>query len=255
LLEAAGDRCRFGACLVAGTFAERLAPASLKERWPVRGVIAAAVLFNPAVIALSAGWGQVDSVPVFIVLSSLLLLFTGSPSLRRELAAFALLSIAFAMKPQTCLVLPVMAYALYRRYLHGRPRPELIDGALSIALCAALAVGILLLSGVRSGRCRGSRRHYRCRARRTGDQRQRLQLLGSRRILAERRTGNAVRRLAGIPVVYIGVVAFLVATVYALARARGARARPGGGTRPPRRSCAESARLRLSRGCTSGICS
>ena len=40
----------------------------LRERWPVRALVAAAVLFNPAVIALSAVWGQVDSVPAMFVL-------------------------------------------------------------------------------------------------------------------------------------------------------------------------------------------
>ena len=53
----------------------------------MRALVAAAVLFNPAVIALSAVWGQVDSVPAMFVLWSLLLLFTGPPSLPRELAA------------------------------------------------------------------------------------------------------------------------------------------------------------------------
>ena len=72
-----------GLAWIGGTFAERLAPGSLKERLPVRAVVAAVVLFNPAVVALSAGWGQVDSVPVFFVLASLLLLFTGAQTLRR----------------------------------------------------------------------------------------------------------------------------------------------------------------------------
>src|SRR5207249_6511736 len=64
-----------GLAWVAGTFAARIAPTSLKKRLPVRALVAAAVLFNPAVIALSAGWGQVDAVPALLVLSSLLLLF------------------------------------------------------------------------------------------------------------------------------------------------------------------------------------
>src|ERR671931_172340 len=140
-----------GLAWIAGTFAERLAPGSLKERIPVRAVVAAAVLFNPAVLALSAGWGQVDSVPVFFVLSSLLLLFTGAQSLRRELAAFLLFGIAFSMKPQTCLVFPLMAYALYQRYLHRKPRTQLIDGALSIAVIGALAAAVWVISGIAFG--------------------------------------------------------------------------------------------------------
>ena len=55
------------------------------------------MLFNPAVIALSAVWGQVDAVPSLFVLSSLLLLFTGRQSLQREVLAFLLYTIAVAM--------------------------------------------------------------------------------------------------------------------------------------------------------------
>src|SRR6266511_590545 len=136
---------------LAGTLAARIAPASLKERWPVRTLVAASVLFNPAVIALSAVWGQVDAVPAAFVLGSLVLLFTGPRALSRELAAFALFALAIAMKPQSGFVLPVMLYALYRRYLHRRPRPELIDGALSIALSAALSLVVWLVSGLAFG--------------------------------------------------------------------------------------------------------
>src|SRR6266542_1546304 len=136
---------------LAGTLAARIAPASLKERWPVRTLVAASVLFNPAVIALSAVWGQVDAVPAAFVLGSLVLLFTGPRALSRELAAFALFALAIAMKPQSGFVLPVMLYALYRRYLHRRPRPELIGGALSIALSAALSLVVWLVSGLAFG--------------------------------------------------------------------------------------------------------
>src|SRR3954447_17536940 len=90
-----------GLAWIAGIFAVRLAPTSLKERLPVRALVAAAVLFNPALIVLSAVWGQVDAVPALFVLSSLLLLFTGRPSMRRELGAFLLFAVAIAMKPQS----------------------------------------------------------------------------------------------------------------------------------------------------------
>src|SRR6266511_762094 len=92
---------------LAGTLAARIAPASLKERWPVLTLVAASVLFNPAVIALSAVWGQVDAVPAAFVLGSLVLLFTGPRALSRELAAFALFALAIAMKPQSGFVYPV----------------------------------------------------------------------------------------------------------------------------------------------------
>jgi Bacterial membrane protein YfhO len=220
LLKLPAVAADLGLAWIAGTFAERLAPASLKERLPVRTLVAAAVLFNPAVIALSAGWGQVDSVPVFIVLSSLLLLFTGSHSLRRELAAFALFGIAFAMKPQTCLVFPVMGYALYRRYVRGRPRSELVDGALTIALCAAVAVGLLLLSGVPFGLdAAGLVRHYRFAAHVAPvTSANAFNLWGVVGFWRNDASGDAVMRLLGIPVVYLGVFAFLAATAYVLWR-------------------------------------
>ena len=73
-----------GLAWVAGTFASRLAPSSLKEQWPVRALVMAGVLFNPAVIAVGAVWGQVDAVPALLVMTSLLLLFTGKPGLRSD---------------------------------------------------------------------------------------------------------------------------------------------------------------------------
>ena len=205
-----------GLAWIAGTFADRLAPASLKERLPVRSLAAAGVLFNPAVIALSAGWGQVDSVPVFIVLSSLLLLFTGAQSLRRELAAFALFGIAFSMKPQTCLVLPVMAYALYRRYLHGRPRPDWIDGGLSIALSAAVAGGIWVISGLPfSLEPAGLVRQYRFAANVAPvTSANAFNFWGVVAFWRHDASGAAVMKLAGVPVVYLGLLAFVAATAY-----------------------------------------
>ena len=71
---------------------------------PCATLVAAAVLFNPAVIALSAVWGQVDAVPAMFVLWSLLLLFTSPPRLRYEIAAFLLFAVAIAIKPQSAFV-------------------------------------------------------------------------------------------------------------------------------------------------------
>jgi Gpi18-like mannosyltransferase len=140
-----------GLAWIAGTFAARIAPDSLKERLPVRALVAAAVLFNPAVIALSAVWGQVDAVPALLVLSSLLLLFTGPQSMRREIGAFLLFALAIAMKPQSGFVLPVMVYALFRRHLHRRPRSELLQGALRVAAPGVLAFDLWSVSGLLFG--------------------------------------------------------------------------------------------------------
>ena len=140
-----------GLAWIAGTLAARIAPAAVGERVPVRALVAAAVLFNPAVIALSAGWGQVDAVPAMFVLLSILLLFTGKHSLHRDVTAFLVFAVAFSMKPQTSFALPVMLYALYRRYLHRRSRSELIDGVLSIGLVAVPALVLWAVSGLAFG--------------------------------------------------------------------------------------------------------
>lgn len=140
-----------GLAWVAGTFATRLVPEGIARRVPVRALVAATVLFNPAVLALGAGWGQIDSIPAFFVLWSLLLLFTGSKTLQRELASFVLFAIAIAIKPQAGFVLPVMLYALYRRYLHQRPTPQFVDGALSIGLIGAPALALWAASGLAFG--------------------------------------------------------------------------------------------------------
>jgi Gpi18-like mannosyltransferase len=140
-----------GLAWVAGTLAVRLAPAALKERLPIRALVAAAVLFNPAVIALSAVWGQVDAVPALLVLSSLLLLFTGPQLMRREIGAFLLFAAAISMKPQSGFVLPIMLYALYRRHLHRRPRSKLLEGTLRIAAPGVLALDLWSISGIPFG--------------------------------------------------------------------------------------------------------
>jgi dolichyl-phosphate-mannose-protein mannosyltransferase len=136
---------------VAGTFAMRIAPLSVKERWPLRPLVAAAILFNPAVIMLSAVWGQVDVVPAVFVLWSLFLLFTGSQVFRRELGASLLFAIAVAMKPQAGFVFPIVVYALYRRHLHGRPRTGWANGAFKIAASGAVLLAFLFLSALPFG--------------------------------------------------------------------------------------------------------
>src|SRR5215203_7273489 len=122
---------------IAATFACRLAPA-MAERVPLRPLVAAAVLFNPAVLMVGALWGQVDVVPTIFVLASLMLLFTGRQSLARESAAFLVFAVAITMKPQSGFVLPVMLYALYRRYARDLSRQEVSRLALHFAVPGAL---------------------------------------------------------------------------------------------------------------------
>ena len=115
----------------------------LRGRLPVRALVVAAVLFNPAVIALSAGWGQVDVVPAVVVLGSLLVLLTGSHSLRRDTAAMALFGVAFAIKPQSGFLFPAMGYLLCRRYLFRPVGPRPRAGGRAVHAMGAAALGVL----------------------------------------------------------------------------------------------------------------
>ena len=185
-----------GLAWIAGTYAARLAPQPIKERWPVRTLVAAAVLFNPAVLALSAVWGQVDAVPAMFVLWSLLLLIASPPRLRYEIAAFLLFAVAISIKPQSAFVVPVMLYVLYRRHLYRRSalgddrrrsshRPD--RGRLARRL-ARLGAAVRPRTGVARPVQRRRRQQSRLH------QRERLQPVGRRRILAQR-LGRRPRRL------------------------------------------------------------
>lgn len=209
-----------GVAWVAGTLAVRIAPAELRERWPIRALVAAAVLFNPAAIALSAVWGQVDAVPAVFVLSSMLLLFTGRQSLRRETGALLLFAVAIAMKPQSGFVLPVILYALYRRYLHGRTRPELIDGTLSIAVAGVLSLGLWAVSGLAFGLgpvalvrfYRHSASVYPVTSANA------FNLWGAVGFWRNDVTGDHVLTVAGVPALYAGTLAFVACVALVLWR-------------------------------------
>jgi Gpi18-like mannosyltransferase len=216
-----------GLAWIAGTFAVRLAPASLSKQWPVRALVAAAVLFNPAVFGLSAVWGQLDALPTLFVLWSLLLLFTGPQSLRRDIAAFLLLAVALAIKPQAAFALPTMLYALYCRYLRGRARPQLIDGALSIALIGASAVGLWAVSGLVFGLdpvelIRFNREWARVYPYTSANAFNLWGVVGFWRFDS---TGSDVVTLAGITAFRLGMLAFLAAVVVVLWRVHRALAR------------------------------
>jgi Gpi18-like mannosyltransferase len=209
-----------GLAWIAGTFAARLAPAELKARLPVRALVAAVVLWSPATIALSAVWGQVDSVPVAFVAWSLLLLFTGQSTLRRDLAAFALLGIAFSMKPQTGFALPVVLYALYRRYLRRRRGGEIVDGALAVALMVAVFAAIWVASGLVFGLGPVSLYHFYRHASSvhpytSANAFNLWGLLGSWRSDA---TGADVLSIAGIPALRFGLLLFVLALVAVVVR-------------------------------------
>src|SRR5829696_471343 len=140
-----------GLAWIAGTFAQRIAPAPVAGHLPVRALVAAAVLFNPAIILVGSVWGQVDAVPAVFVLGSLLLLFTGRQSVRREIFAFLLFAVAFAIKPQAGFVLPIMLYTLYREHIRNRSLAEVAAGLASIALLGAVSLGLLFVTALPFG--------------------------------------------------------------------------------------------------------
>lgn len=97
-----------------------VAAATGAERWWTRPAAAAAILFNPPIVFLSAVWGQVDSVAAFYALAGVLLLVKPERSVRSEAGGAALLALAFATKPQTAFLLPVVALVLVVRHVRGR---------------------------------------------------------------------------------------------------------------------------------------
>jgi Gpi18-like mannosyltransferase len=206
---------------LAATIAVRIAPPHVSERWPVRPLVAAAVLFNPAVIALGAGWGQVDAVPAAFVLGSLLLLFTGRLSLQREVGAFLLFAVAVAMKPQSGFVLPVMLYALYRRYLHRRSRPEVIDGTLSIAAVGTPSVVLWGISGLAFGLGPVGLLHFYKHSASVYPvtSANAFNLWGAIGFWRNDSIGDHVLRIAGVSALHVGELALVLGMVYVLWRA------------------------------------
>ena len=200
----------------------------------MRTLVAAAVLFNPAVLALSAVWGQVDAVPAMFVLWSLLLLFASPPRLRYEIAAFLLFAVAISIKPQSAFVLPVMLYALYRRHLYRRSLSEVIDGALRIGLIGAVSLGVWLVSGLPFGlgpvslvRFNGDAANNHAFTSANA-----FNLWGVVGFWRNDSVGDHVVSFAGISAFHIGLLLFAVATGVVLwQRPRGDRTRRAGGNR------------------------
>jgi Gpi18-like mannosyltransferase len=129
-----------GLALVAATLAVRIQPRI--TGLPARPVVLAAVLLNPAVFGLSAGWGQVDAIPAAFVVGALLLLLTGRRSTWRDIGALASFAVAMAIKPQAAVVFPVLLYALYRHHLQHRRGQDLARGALRIGAIGAASFAV-----------------------------------------------------------------------------------------------------------------
>jgi Gpi18-like mannosyltransferase len=205
---------------VAGVYASRIASKSFLQRVPIRALVAAAVLFNPAVFGLSAVWGQVDSVTTLFVLLSLLFLFTGPKSVGREIVAFLFLAIALATKVQAGFVLPVMLYALYRRHLHRRHGQELFDGALTVGLVGVPSIALWAVSGLPFGLGPVALvRFYRQWASLYKvTSANAFNLWGALGQYRNDVTGTDVLKIAGVPALYVGTALFLAAVVVVIWR-------------------------------------
>jgi predicted membrane-bound dolichyl-phosphate-mannose-protein mannosyltransferase len=129
--------------------AERLAPASVTKRMPVRGLAAAAILLNPAFFFISAVWGQVDVFLALPIIGAFILLGTGVPTFRREAGGMALIALAIGTKPQGAFVLPVVVLLLVWR--HMREPSTRRDGFVRVLALGASGVlaGIVLLTPFR----------------------------------------------------------------------------------------------------------
>jgi 4-amino-4-deoxy-L-arabinose transferase-like glycosyltransferase len=125
-----------------GLLAERLAPATVVRRLPVRAIASAAILLNPAIFFISAVWGQADAVLALLVVGCFFLLATGEQTLRREAGAVALLALAFGTKPQVIFAVPIVALLVVWRHL----RPDVLARAPERG--TALRVGVRRLAAL-----------------------------------------------------------------------------------------------------------
>lgn len=126
------------AAALAMLLAVRISPSDTARRIPVRAMAAAAILFNPGLLLVSAVWGQVDSMLALFVLASVYVL-AGPATVIHEGCAVALLAVAAATKPQVIFALPVVAVFLLWRHAS---EPRLVAGA-RLALMLGLAIAVI----------------------------------------------------------------------------------------------------------------
>jgi dolichyl-phosphate-mannose-protein mannosyltransferase len=160
-----GIAADLGVALLVMVLAVRVTPANPQRRFPVRAAAAAAVLLNPALILVSAVWGQVDSVLALLVLGGICVLVSGPPSLARDAAAVSLFAIAAATKPQAVLVFPVIAVVLIHRHVWNAPgTTERRRGMLRLAVLAIVGLGIVALMFIPFGVAPSAIPHFYSRA-------------------------------------------------------------------------------------------
>jgi dolichyl-phosphate-mannose-protein mannosyltransferase len=193
--------------------AARIAPPDASRRIPVRAMAAAAILFNPGLLLVSAVWGQVDSVSALLVLASVCVL-AGQPTIVREASAAVLLAVAATTKAQVIFALPVVAVFLLWRHASDR-RSAATRFALLIGLAATITLAMFLPFGLGPA---GIARVYR----QAGTlypftSLWAFNLWGVAGFYRPDMALDAVK-LGGIPAFYIGVAAFAATTIGIAAR-------------------------------------
>ncbi|MCL2225536.1 MAG: phospholipid carrier-dependent glycosyltransferase [Defluviitaleaceae bacterium] len=113
------------------------------EASPFPLFVAAAWLFNPAVILISASWGQVESVFVLMLLGSLLFLQD-----KKLLPAYILFGLAIFTKPQSLFLGPVYLYSAYDFLRVNKYSGKAV---LQLAVSILAGVGVMVLAALPFG--------------------------------------------------------------------------------------------------------
>jgi len=129
-----------GLAWVTGVLAQRLTPPSMLRRLPVRGLVTAAILLNPAVFFVSALWGQIDSIGALLALGSFLLIATGPTKLHRETLGIGLFALVLGIKPQMAVVVPLLVLILLRRHLFTEQDLDARGAAIAAARIGGLGL-------------------------------------------------------------------------------------------------------------------
>jgi dolichyl-phosphate-mannose-protein mannosyltransferase len=144
VLKLPGIIADLGVAVFAMLLTRHITPKGSAGRIPALPAAAAAILLNPALILVSAVWGQVDSVLALLVLGGIYALATGRPGIGRELCGVVVLAVAVATKPQAVLALPVLVIVVIHRHLDVGP----VGLRTWASVVARVGLYILLAAGV-----------------------------------------------------------------------------------------------------------
>ena len=203
-----------GLAALAALLALRLTPPEHGRRTSA-AVAAAAILLNPALILVSAVWGQVDSVLALLVMAGIYML-AARPTLLHQVCGVALLAIALATKPQTVLALPAVGIVLVYRYFAGdiSKTSAVTRRAWRLGLLALVAAASLIAMFAPFGIGPGEIPHF---YRRVGSVYQFTSLwafnLWGVAGFYRPDVGAGAVTVGGIAAFYVGLAAFLAATV------------------------------------------